>query len=224
MAADLNTLIAQLMPRPRTISILAPEARSRLETLRKYGIDAYLLRPIRPPSLVTQIVGLAANEPPANEDRAVPAKPSPASDQKLRILLAEDNEINAMLAIALLTRDGHEVVHVEDGRSAVDELASAARDKPFDLIFMDVHMPELDGLAATRQIRAMSLGDKGQGPAATPIIALTANAMVEDREHCLAAGMDDYLPKPLEQIQLTNVVKKWTGQRSKSKASGRLVA
>jgi len=224
MAADLNTLIAQLMPRPRTISILAPEARSRLESLRKYGIDAYLLRPVRPPSLVTQIVGLAANEPPGAEDTPAPAQPTSGRGKKLRILLAEDNEINAMLAIALLTRDGHDVLHVEDGRKAVEELASAARGKPFDLVFMDVHMPELDGLEATRQIRAMSLGDKGQGPAATPIVALTANAMAEDREFCLAAGMDDYLTKPLEQAELVRVVKKWSGQRSKGKASGRLVA
>ncbi|VAW11723.1 BarA sensory histidine kinase (= VarS = GacS) [hydrothermal vent metagenome] len=229
MAADLNTLIAQLMPRPRTISLLAPEARGRLEALRKSGIDAYLLRPVRPPSLVTQIVGLAADEPapgdqPPSEDQSDTPDAAAKVQKQLRILLAEDNEINAMLAIALLTRDGHEVVRVEDGRSAVEEMETSARGKPFDLVFMDVHMPELDGLEATRQIRAMPLGDKSQGPAATPIVALTANAMAEDRDRCLAAGMDDYLPKPLEQAELARVVTKWAGQRSTVKASGRLVA
>ncbi|MFV2092300.1 MAG: response regulator, partial [Hyphomicrobiales bacterium] len=158
------------------------------------------------------------------DEQTTAPRSASSGDEKLHILLAEDNEINAMLAIALLTRDGHDVVRVEDGRSAVEELASSARNKPFDLVFMDVHMPELDGLEATRQIRAMSLGNKKQGPAATPIIALTANAMAEDREHCLAAGMDDYLPKPLEQAELARVVNKWARQRSTVKTSGRLVA
>ncbi|MCL4169176.1 UNVERIFIED_CONTAM: hypothetical protein GTU68_000709 [Idotea baltica] len=130
-----------------------------------------------------------------------------------------------MLAKALLAKDGHTVQHVEDGLQAIAYLERAALDDaPFDLILMDIHMPELDGMEATRRIRTMPLGADNNGPAATPIIALTANAMTEDRDKCLAVGMDDYISKPLAPEDLQRIVAQWSGKKSKVSASGLLVA
>jgi signal transduction histidine kinase/CheY-like chemotaxis protein/HPt (histidine-containing phosphotransfer) domain-containing protein len=112
----------------------------------------------------------------------------------LRILLAEDNVINRALATGILEKRGHSLVHAANGREAVEAAAGEA----FDLIFMDVQMPEMDGLEATRQIRESD----GRFGVHTPIVAMTAHAMAGDRERCLAAGMDDYLSKPLQKPEL----------------------
>ena len=112
----------------------------------------------------------------------------------LRILVAEDNAINRALAAGILERRGHSLVHAADGREAVDAAAREA----FDLIFMDVQMPEMEGLEATRRIREAELATGRH----TPIAAMTAHAMAGDRERCLAAGMDDYLSKPLDKAAL----------------------
>lgn len=111
-----------------------------------------------------------------------------ASPSRLRVLLAEDNKTNQMFVNALLTKAGHQVVVTTNGHEAVD----AMRREDFDVVLMDVEMPELDGLQATQQIRAMEM-PKSQ----IPIIALTAHAMSGAREEYLAAGMDDYLVKPV---------------------------
>ena len=113
-----------------------------------------------------------------------------ASRQRLHILLAEDNVINQRLVMRLLEKQGHTVEVVSNGREA---LAAVVR-RPFDLVLMDVQMPEMDGLEATAAIRAQER-QKGQH---LPIIALTANAMKGDAEVCLAAGMDDYVSKPIK--------------------------
>jgi CheY-like chemotaxis protein len=108
----------------------------------------------------------------------------------LRVLVAEDNPINALVARTLLLREGHEVVLVGTGLGAVEASASSR----FDLVLMDMQMPELDGLEATRRIRERESRNGGH----LPICALTANAMKGDIDRCLAAGMDDYLAKPVE--------------------------
>jgi CheY-like chemotaxis protein len=116
----------------------------------------------------------------------------------LSILVAEDNEINALLTRALLVRLGHTPTVVENGETAVESWSAArAAGTPYDLILMDVQMPVMDGLEATRRIRA----DKADTPP-TPIVALSANAAPEDREACLAAGMDALLVKPLDRERL----------------------
>ncbi|QDQ25548.1 response regulator [Chitinimonas arctica] len=114
----------------------------------------------------------------------------------LRILLAEDNLLNQKLACALLERDGHQVRLARHGGAAVDHFVN----ETFDLILMDMQMPEMDGLAATRAIRAL------EGDIHLPIIAMTANALPEDRERCLAAGMDDFLSKPISLAKLRAVL------------------
>jgi CheY-like chemotaxis protein len=115
------------------------------------------------------------------------------SRQHLRILLAEDNEVNRLIATRLLEKRGHTVVVAGSGREALAALDAPASGG-FDLILMDVQMPDMDGLAATALIRAR---EKSSG-AHLPIIAMTANAMKGDEERCLAGGMDGYVSKPIE--------------------------
>ena len=117
----------------------------------------------------------------------------------MRVLLAEDNPINAMLARTLLRREGAEVEHVESGEAAVDAASSGG----FDIVLMDVRMPGLGGLAATRALRARGVG--------TPVVALTANAFEDDRHACLAAGMNDFLVKPMSPDALRATLTRWTG-------------
>jgi signal transduction histidine kinase/CheY-like chemotaxis protein/streptogramin lyase len=123
----------------------------------------------------------------------------PLPQRRLRILLAEDNQVNRRLVELLMTRQGHEVVSVENGRKAVE----LAEREHFDLILMDVQMPDMDGLEATRQIRAL---ERAVGGGHRPILALTANAMRGDEEVCLNAGMDGYIPKPFEAEKLLRAV------------------
>jgi CheY-like chemotaxis protein len=121
----------------------------------------------------------------------------------LRILLAEDNAVNAMLATRLLEKNGHTIVHAKDGQEA---LAIFLNNRDLDLILMDVQMPRMDGLETTAEIRA---AESRLGGARIPIIALTAHAMKGDDERCLAAGMDDYLPKPIDRNLLQDKLRNW---------------
>ena len=128
----------------------------------------------------------------------------------VRVLLAEDNPVNAMLARTLLRREGAQVEHVADGDAA---LAALARDE-FDLILMDVRMPGLSGLEATQALRARGVR--------TPVVALTANAFDDDRRACIEAGMDDFLVKPLAPEALRLVLARlagpgWTHRRASAK-------
>ena len=136
---------------------------------------------------------------------ADPRPPAPVvrAATGLRILLAEDNVINRALAAGILEKRGHSLAHAANGREAVE---TAARET-FDLIFMDVQMPEMDGLEATRCIRQAEHGTGHH----TPIVAMTAHAMPGDRERCLAAGMDDYLSKPLQKPALFALLDRLTG-------------
>jgi CheY-like chemotaxis protein/HPt (histidine-containing phosphotransfer) domain-containing protein len=119
---------------------------------------------------------------------------------EIKILLAEDNFINRKLAISILNRAGFAVDAVENGRLAVE----GGRNKHYDVILMDVQMPDMDGFEATREIRKLP-GAKSK----IPIIAMTAHAMKEDRDRCLEAGMNDYIPKPVKASELIAVIEKW---------------
>ncbi|WP_247713446.1 PAS domain S-box protein [Qipengyuania polymorpha] len=124
-----------------------------------------------------------------------------------RILVAEDNLINQQVTLAMLERIGLSATIATDGQDAVDRvLAANVSDEPFDLVLMDVQMPVLDGLAATRAIRAAGVDAKR-----LPIIAVTANAFAENTEECLAAGMQGHLPKPLSLDDLAEVLEQWLG-------------
>ena len=124
----------------------------------------------------------------------------------MSILVAEDNEINALLARALLTRLGHRPTVAGNGEAAVESWAAArAAGSPYDLVLMDVQMPGMDGLEAARRIRAAE-AETGDRP--TRMLALTANAQSEDREACLAAGMDGLLVKPLDRERLREALER----------------
>ena len=157
-------------------------------------VDAVLTKPVREQSLLDTFARLFGNieaAPAAATDAAAaPAKPVGRS---LRILVAEDNKINQKLVTVLLAKAGHEVEVVENGAEAID----AVRQGDYDVVLMDVQMPVLDGLQATKQIRALPSPKNG-----VPIIAVTAHAMAGAKDEYLAAGMDDYLSKPLNPAML----------------------
>jgi len=164
---------------------------------RELGIARYLRKPIKQSELLDAILialGSVGLQPSA------PMTPAPAGADaaRWRILLAEDNEINQQLALGILQKRGHHVKVVANGKEA---LAALDRE-PFDVILMDVQMPEMDGLAATAAIRAREQSSGRH----IPIIALTAHAMAGDRERCLAAGMDAYVSKPLRPAELFDVM------------------
>jgi CheY-like chemotaxis protein len=125
----------------------------------------------------------------------------------IRILLAEDNPVGALLAKTLLRREGCVVETAATG----DEAVAAMKRARYDMVFMDMRMPGMDGPAATRAIRAA--GDS------TPIVALTANAFAEDRRACLEAGMDDHLTKPLEPDALRVALTRWTNRDNRFKVA-----
>jgi len=181
----------------RRIVLIRPGERHELAALKEHGFTGYLIKPVRKASLGARLTAAAAFEDLPAEMSAGAAAPAPGKG--LSIMVAEDNEINALLARALLTRLGHRAAVAGNGDTAVKLWTTArAAGKPYDLVLMDVQMPGMDGLEATRRIRAAEAG--AERP--TRILALTANAQADDRAACLAAGMDGLLVKPLDREKL----------------------
>jgi signal transduction histidine kinase/CheY-like chemotaxis protein len=163
------------------------------------GIQAYLMKPVKQSELLDAIftaLGTSAGE----AESAATATPTIPRRRPLRVLLAEDNAINQKLAVRLLEKEGHHVTVVGNGREA----AAAVQTRRFDVVFMDVQMPDMDGLEATALIRQgeVSNGGFALDSGRIPIIAMTAHAMKGDREMCLAVGMDGYVAKPLQTEEL----------------------
>jgi CheY-like chemotaxis protein len=196
--------------------------RGDAQRCRELGVAAYLSKPVRQSVLLDAILAALARPTPGPEARtlvtrhslreaqqsAQPAPGSPRPLQSLRVLVAEDNRVNQIVIQRLLERLGHTVVLCADGRAAV---AAVAAQRP-DLVLMDVQMPEMDGFAATAAIRAREATHPGGR--CVPIVALTAFAMKGDRERCLAAGMDDYLTKPIRRDQLVAILARFPGEAS----------
>jgi PAS domain S-box-containing protein len=155
---------------------------------RRLGVAACLAKPVKPSELEGAILRALGPCAPAPATAVSAPAPVPAPSG-LRILLAEDNPVNQKLAVRLLEKQGHQVRLAGTGAEALAALA----EQPFDLVLMDVQMPELDGLEATRQLRRRERQTGGH----MPVIAMTAHAMTGDRERCLEAGMDGYLAKPI---------------------------
>jgi signal transduction histidine kinase/CheY-like chemotaxis protein len=166
---------------------------------RELGIAAYLAKPIKQSELLEGIKQALGHGSPRPEHFPLLASHAlPKGLAGLRVLLAEDNSVNQKLGVRLLERRGHTVMVAETGRAALEALAN----HPFDVVLMDVQMPEMDGLEATASIRER---EKTTGKH-IPIIAMTANAMMGDKERCLAAGMDAYVSKPIQIRELLAVI------------------
>ncbi len=198
----------------KIIVVMDVSERGGFSALQEQGINAYLTRPVRPISLFARInanygfKNISRNRPDHRKKREGLSDIN--KGQKNTILLAEDNEINALLARTILAKLGVEVLHVKNGEAAVQmvkDYNEAAR--PIDYILMDIHMPEMDGFAATKAVRQYLEKNEKSISKQVPIIALTANAFPEDKEKCIKAGMDDHLAKPFEQDQLKEVLLKW---------------
>jgi PAS domain S-box-containing protein len=182
----------------RRLVLVTPALRDQLLTLKQAGFTGYLIKPVRAASLAARFSPDDAFDAPAAVEATDAARDRSASG--LSILVAEDNEINALLARALLVKLGHRPVMAESGAAAVESwVAARTAGEPYDRVLMDLNMPGTDGLEATRRIRAIEAEDASPR---TPILALTANASAEDREACLAAGMDGFLVKPLDRERL----------------------
>jgi two-component system, sensor histidine kinase and response regulator len=187
----------------KTIVMLLTSMRLKHDdpVLRRAGISAFLTKPIKQSQLFDVISDLTAEDPVtflAAKQIAAPAD----SQVSARILLAEDNLVNQKLAVKLLQKNGHQVVAVNNGLEACQEIARGTA-STYDLILMDIQMPVMSGFEATAKIRSMPEHQN------IPIIAMTAHAMTGDREKCLAAGMNDYITKPLKIDILMNAINQW---------------
>ncbi len=199
--------------RPALVMLSSATGRDDAARCRALGIRAYLMKPVKRSELERAIAralgtGIAAVA-------AAEAEPRSSPDRVLRILLAEDNVVNRKVAVRLLERRGHAVTVVGDGRAAVAAWQQARLTAPFDVILMDVQMPTLDGLSATAAIRAQ----EADTPERVPVIAMTAHAMAGDRERCLAAGMDDYVAKPLRSRDLWRALERIGAARTPGAAA-----
>jgi two-component system, sensor histidine kinase and response regulator len=174
-----------------------------LARCRALGFSAYISKPVRGADLRAAIAGAFqshSHRPQVTSREEQPAKTPQTAP--LRILLAEDNSVNQRLATRMLEKEGHLVVVAANGKEAM----TAWLNQPFDLILMDMQMPEMDGFQATSAIRRVEAASNSH----IPIIAVTAHAMAGDRERCLTAGMDDYLSKPLRKGDLLEIIARHT--------------
>ena len=161
-----------------------------IERCRSLGITSYLFKPIRKLELLSAILQLREQpQTPSAPTPAVTASNSAAQDKGFNILLAEDNRVNQVVATRILTKMGHTITVAHNGVEALSLLAAGS----FDLVLMDIQMPQMDGIAATKSIRTREMNTNSH----FPIIAMTAHAMKGDRERCIEAGMDGYVSKPI---------------------------
>ncbi len=182
---------------PKLIWTTSHAARASIADSGAMGYDACIVKPITPPKLNRALLDVINHNKAIRTQSAVAARPplTQAKTSTTSILVVDDNEINQQVALKILEKLGYHAQAVADGQQAVASFQTAAH----DIILMDVHMPVLDGLDATRKIRAIEAEKPAQCTSArgkVTIIAMTANAMKGDRERCLEAGMDDYLAKP----------------------------
>ncbi len=193
------------------IAMFTPAERRDMTPAIAPAYTGYLVKPLRAASLAVRLAAsgsslapeLSGDEVPATDMTRAPM-PLDAAPHALSILVAEDNEINALLIRSLLTKLGHAPVITTDGEAALESwLAADTAGAPYDLVLMDIQMPRLDGISATKRIRAHEAGRSAQR---TAILALTANTLVDDRYACFEAGMDGFLIKPLDREKLSEAL------------------
>jgi CheY-like chemotaxis protein len=204
---ELAARIRRFKPAAKAVVLLlsSGERRGDVARCRELGISIYLMKPVRRAELMAAIVEALTGQAKASQDDGEAdsrrERPPEAEGPGLRVLVAEDNLVNQRLALRILEKGGHTVVLAGSGTAALEALDEQA----FDIVLMDVQMPDMDGLEATSAIRARERG----GPVHIPIIAMTAHAMTGDRERCLQAGMDDYLSKPIRAHELLSLLTKY---------------
>ncbi|WP_420967862.1 response regulator [Bradyrhizobium sp. B120] len=196
------------------IVMVTPATRQDLSASEAAVFTGYLVKPLRASSLAARLTASPEIAAPSlampnlaieTVTESAPTAPAAAPPHEgLSILVAEDNEINALLMRSLLARLGHTVVITTNGEQAMESwLSATSAGTPYDLVLMDIQMPRLNGIETTKQIRAQESGGlAGQSGRRTPILALTANTLVEDRYACFEAGMDGFLIKPLDREKL----------------------
>ena len=194
------------------ILLISVDRHGEMDALRDAGFAACLVKPVRASLLMDTLLAVRGAGPGDDAGRLVtpdtlraprPERPRDTSSPgaiAARILLAEDNPVNQQVAAAIIQRLGARVDVAGNGKEVLELLALL----PYDLVFMDCEMPEMDGYAATAEIRRRSLGGRR-----LPIVAMTAHAMQGDREQCLAAGMDDYVTKPVNPATIEAVIRRW---------------
>ena len=176
------------------------------------GFNGFLTKPVRREKIIKMLEGLLSQDRDKNQATKGPSimtqySVEEALKRSVRILLVEDNPVNQKLAKLMLTKGGYLVEVANNGKEALEMYISRPHD--FDIIFMDVQMPEMDGLTATRAIRHKEANGLGLNRDPVPIVAMTANAMKGDREKCLKAGMDDYISKPIKREVVFEIINKW---------------
>ncbi|MCP4887849.1 MAG: response regulator [Planctomycetaceae bacterium] len=203
----------ETLSRVPTILLVSNMRNEDIQRCKKLGIAAQLFKPVKPNELVNVLSAMTTHEDsgatPNEEWGSGLSKKTFQAGQAMRplhILLVEDGKANQTMAVGLLTKWGHRVDVAEDGSQAVE----AYRKKSFDVILMDVQLPMMDGLEATRQIRELEAESRQR----VPIIAMTAHAMEGDRQRCLAAGMDDYVSKPVRKPELYRALGAFGDDRS----------
>jgi signal transduction histidine kinase/CheY-like chemotaxis protein len=189
--------------------LIAPDERAALPERLKAGYAGWLVKPCRLESLLDRVARAWRGERSDGTEGEAPDAPAvAASASALKVLLVEDNPINRLLALAVMRRMGVAAEPAETGEAALEAMAA----RRFDLVFMDMRLPGLDGLETTRRIRAAESAGRR-----TPVIALTANASAADKRACLAAGMDDFLVKPVDEARIAEVIARWTAREAQSK-------
>jgi two-component system, sensor histidine kinase and response regulator len=207
------TLVERIRQRPElstaTIMMLNSAGhRGEAQRCKDLGVSAYLLKPIRQSGLreaIARVLGVHEQEGPIPLITRFPSKGARGAAAFLRVLVVEDNPVNQRLVVRLLEKRGHRVEVAANGREALQALDK----ERFDLVLMDVQMPEMCGMEATAAIRQ---NEKSSG-LHTPIIALTAST---DRERCLAMGMDGYLAKPIRPLELDELLESHLARRMES--------
>jgi PAS domain S-box-containing protein len=194
---------------PQRIVLVTPASRQELQAAATSALTGYLVKPLRAASLAARLAGPPEVSAPSLEMRLTEDAPAETVEattvqpRGLSVLVAEDNEINALLMRSLLTRLGHQVVITTNGEEALESwLAARSAGAPYDMVLMDIQMPGLDGIETTKRIRVNEAGTGRR----TPILALTANTLVEDRYACFEAGMDGFLVKPLDREKLAEAL------------------
>jgi PAS domain S-box-containing protein len=210
-AKALLETVRQGAARPvKGLILIDMDQRQDLGAFRDAGFDAYLVRPVRPATLLAQLVSgggrqlqrESTDDPPSTGPRPI------ARTSNRHVLIVEDNEISALLAQRMIERSSSVPVVARNGFEALNhcDLATSGRAPHLDLVLMDIHMPKMDGFETARRMRQLYAQANLPAP---PIVALTAAAFAEDRKLCLESGFDDYLAKPFERSEFDSLLDKW---------------